>query len=402
MRGLAALPFAFAVALAGGACGARSELALGPCGDGDAPACVAPSADPCGPPAVVPAACDAAAHAFTCPAGSYPYARAEAPPAVCLPFSDPAGPVRSVGGSLVRVPTDDGRCLWIAEAVTLGDGTALRNVAFEPDRTAPFGTCPTAASFAGGAAVSAVHVDTGDDPDLLVQIASAFRFAGRTQVAYRLFQVDASAVFGVTLLGGGLGRWDAPTQRIVVAGLGALQFSPDLDLGDASLVTPDFAFVWGCPKQDGFTHDCVVGRFDATGAMTLFAGNAGWIPGQTAAGATTVFTAGPWISSVVPDAGDQLLHVWASGFGSSLLSHLATAPEGPWTDGASLGACDLPGSDASSYCAGPIVHRELADPTHAGEAVVSYGVGTTAANGGSLMSASPLDYWSRLVWTTGP
>jgi hypothetical protein len=387
------------------ACGARSQIPGGPCG-GDAPSfeCVVPADDPCGPPRLVAPACDASTHTFRCSADGRPYERAAHPPATCLPFSDPEGSIRSLGGSLVRVPTDDGRCLWIADQVETTAGAKLHNVAFEPDRTAPFGTCPTQASFAFATPDSIVHVEGGDDPNILVQIAAAYRFAGETHVVYRLFQVDPTAAFGVTHLGGGLGRWDPGSQRILVPGPDNLFFSTDLDLGDAALVTPDFAYIWGCPKPAGLTEHCVVARFDAQNAMTLFAGGGSWIASQHGDDGATVFDSGPWVSSVVPHpaVSGRLLQVFVSGFGSTLESHIATAPEGPWTASASPGACSLPGVDPHAFCAGPVVHEEMADPMHPGELVVSYGLGTMAPDGAALASEHPENYWTRLAWLPAP
>jgi hypothetical protein len=111
------------------------------------------------------------------------------------------------------VPTDDGRCLWIAERVATPTGALITNVAIEVDRSAPFGTCPTTGALVGGAPTSIVHVEGGADPSISVQIASAFRVGGVTRVVYRLFQSDPSTVFGVVYLGGGLGQWDPGSQR---------------------------------------------------------------------------------------------------------------------------------------------------------------------------------------------
>jgi hypothetical protein len=393
----------FAVALLP-SCGDRTELEVGPCPIEGSFSCVAPAADPCGAPILVQSACDATTHAYVCPEGAWPYARADARPDACLPFSDPSGPIRWLGGSLVRVPTDDGRCLWIAEEVETQDGTRLRNVAFAPDRKAPFATCPTAASIVGPTPASIVALDGGDDPSLYVQIASSLRFGGRTQVVYRLFRADATATFGVTLLGGGLGHWDPASQRIVVPGPGTLPFSTALGLGDAALVTPTDAYVWGCSKPNGLTNGCLVARFDAGFSMQLFGGSAGWLAGAAPAQAATVFDAGPWISSVVPDpaGGSGLLHVFAIGFGGTLESHTAPLPEGPWTSGPTLATCALPPGDGMSFCAGPVVHEELSDPTRPGEIVVSHGLGSTADDQTARLQADPQAYWTRLVWLDAP
>jgi hypothetical protein len=383
------------------ACGARSALEVGPCGP-DPFDCVRPADDPCGPPAMVAPLCDASTGAYLCPAGAHPYARVATALATCLPFSDSAGAVRSLGGSLLRLPTDDGRCLWIAEAVETADGTQLSYVAFDPDRSAPFGTCPMQASFVGGSPTSIVQVEGGDHPGLVVQIDWSFRFAGQTQVVYRFFQASPTAAFGYDLLGGGLGRWDPGTQRIVIPDPSSLPYSTDLQLGDAALVTPDFAYVWGCPKPsqpDAFAQGCVVSRFDPLGAVQLFAGAGSWIDSLDGNDGAVVFTSGSWYSSVAPDPGSGgLLHVYVGDFGSSISSHVAAAPEGPWTAAASLGACDLPAGDTSAFCTSPIVHQELADPTRPGEVVVSYGISSTASDAG----ADPEGHWTRLAWVPAP
>ncbi len=393
-------------------CGARSDLFVVAASTSadvascppTSPTCVARGDDACGPPRIVTAVCDSATRAWRCPDGSIPYVRAAVETMTCRPFYEPGGPIRSLGGSLVRVPTDDGRCLWIAEDVTFGTGGTICNVAFETDLAAPFGTCPTRATFVGGSARTIVAVDSGDEPTLLVSITGAYRLAGATRVTYRLFRADGGPAFGLTELGTGLGRWDAATQRIVVPGPRSLAFGPDLDLGDASWASTDRAYVWGCPGPPDFlTERCVVGRIDAAGAMELFAGAGRWIASRRGRDAATVFDAGPWVSSVVPNgAAGRLLHLFAVGFGTDLQIHTASAPEGPWSPASRLAACDVPRDDSHAYCAGPVVHRELTDPTRAGDLPVTYGVGSTAPDIAARAAANPGAYWPRLQWLTAP
>ena len=129
-------------------CGARTSLSESvtnaPC-PSTPPTCVQSASDPCGAPSVVAATCDASAHEWVCGAGARVYARAAESGAVCRPFHG-ASSIDSVGpwglSAMTHVATDDGRCLWIADSAELADGTMARNVAFEPDPTAPFGTCP--------------------------------------------------------------------------------------------------------------------------------------------------------------------------------------------------------------------------------------------------------------------
>jgi hypothetical protein len=301
----------------------------------------------------------------------------------------------------VRVPVDGGRCLWVAETVLTKMGSSLRNVGFELDRTEPFGSCPERASFLGGAPASAVTIEGSDDPSLLVQVDGGYRVGGETHVLYRIFRTDSSAVFGVTELGSGLGLWDSSTQRIVVPGPASLSWSDDLDLGDAYRVVDGVTYVWGCHGPGGFlTSSCKLARLDDAGVAELFAGSGEWVRGDDLAHARTVFDSGPWISSIEPSPSGGFVHVYAVGFGSTLETHDAPAVTGPWTSGATLASCDLPKTDAHAFCAGPVVHDELGDPTRAREWVVSYGVGTTATNQDALMAAHPEEYWTKLVWVS--
>jgi len=401
-RARASLTALALVACALSSCGARTGLLdppVAPPPDAATcqtppPTCVAPATDPCAAPLVTAALCDASTLSWRCPPGARLYARA-AEPAVCRPFHDPAGGVRSLGGTLARVPTDDGRCLWIAEDVSLASGGSLRNVAFEVDPTAPFGTCPSRAVFAGGAARSVVSLE-GNDPSVVVQVTGGYRWNGESRVTYRLFRSDPGAPFGLTELGTGLARWDRSSQRIIVPSPASLRFSTELDLGDASLVSGDYAYVWGCPGPPMFlTERCVVARLDASDRMELFVGGGRWIASTRGSDAVTVFDAGPWVSSVVAlPAGMGLAHVFAVGFGSDLQAHRASAPEGPWSAATPIARCDLPAADTHSYCAGPVVHRDLADPTRPGEFPVTYGVGSTEPPPG----AAPDSYWTRLQW----
>jgi hypothetical protein len=386
---------AFVLGMAVIGCGGRVLPLETPCGD-PAPQCIART-DACGAATAVDATCDVAKRTWVCPSASVPYVRAADTPTACLPFHDPSLGIAMLGGSLARVPLDNGRCLWIGESVSASTGQTVRNVGFVADVTAPFGTCPTRATLLGGSLTPAVSMEGGDDPSLLVQIDGGYRLGGTTHVLYRLFRYDASAVFGVTNLGTGVGRWDPATQRIVVGGPSSLRWSPDLNLGDASLVSGSDAYVLGChPPYDFLSEPCALARLDASDASQLFTGS-GWTSSTSVSASATVTSSGPWISSLVPSPGGALTHVYAVGFGSTLQRHVASAPQGPWTDGPDLGACDLPADDPHAFCAGPVVHVELADPTRAGELPITYGVGTTDDQT-SRAAANPDGYWTRLVW----
>jgi hypothetical protein len=215
-----------------------------------------------------------------------------------LPFEGATSPFETLGGSLARVPVDGGRCLWVAETATTLAGASLRNVGLVPSLDEPFGTCPQASSFGDGDATPVVELAGGNDPTILVQIDGGFLVSGETKVAYRLFRVDDDAAYGVDLLGGGIGSWDASTQRIVVPGPDALLWDTSIDPGDASLVVSGTPYLWGCHSPAQFlTYPCAMARLDGDEVSYLTTGGA-WLADAAVSDTATVFSAGPWISSV--------------------------------------------------------------------------------------------------------
>jgi hypothetical protein len=392
----------FALGCFSAGCGSRTlvEGTEAPC-LANPPQCVVPS-DACSAPLSIEPTCDAKTSAWSCPSGSRVYARASGAGGSCLPFHEADGSVAELGGSLVRVPIDDGRCLWVSEQILTRAGSSVRNVGFEQDLSEPFGSCPMSANFFGGAPVPVVTIVGTTDPTLLVQVDGGYRIGGETRVLYRLFKTDPTAVFGVTELGSGLGAWDSSAQQIVVPDPDGLSWGTDLDLGDASRVVGGVPYVWGCHGPPHFlTNSCDLARLDEAGTAQLFTGS-GWVADDELRQAKTVFDSGPWISSVVPSPSGGFAHVYAVGFGSTLETHTARSVTGPWTEGPTLASCDLPSRDSHAFCAGPVVHEEIDDPTRPGELVVSYGVGTTAPNQDALLAADPEAYWTRLVWVGSP
>jgi hypothetical protein len=331
-------------------CGSRTE----PFGPTVAPGC---SSDPpecivdgigCARSTLATPVCESTV--WRCPTNARPHVRVE-----------PKSCTFEVNGSLPAVPTDDGRCVWIADD----------QIVAEIDRAAPFGTCPVVAP-----TKKVIHTD---DPSLIVQITGGYRIKNTTRVTYRLFRNDPAGPFGITELGTGIGRWRG--DQIVIDE--TPRFAPDLDLGDASIAFGDHAYVFGCPPPiDFLTEKCVVGRVDERDAMELFAGGNRWVASTRGRDGEPLFDAGPWVSSVTARPSGGFLHVYAVGFGSDLQTHVASKIEGPWEKGPNLGRCELPPGDDKAFCAGPVVHEELIDPTRPNELVVSYGRGSTRPDAG--------------------
>ncbi len=310
-----------------------------------------------------------------------------------------------LGGSLVRVPIDGGRCLWVADDVLSSSGAEIHDAGFIVDPDWAYGECPQTPTFPSGTLASVVTITGTEDPALLVQIDPGFVFGGETRVPYRLFRRDPSAVFGAVELGGGVGTWDASAQKIVVAGPSSLAWQPGEDLGDASLVVGGVPYIWGCHGGPPLIIPCDLGRLDADGALELLARGGAWVSSTDTAQALTMFDSGPWISSVIstPDGSStSFLHVYASSFGSTLETHTSAAVAGPWSSGPTLAACDLSGAGPKAFCAGPVVHTELADPTRPHELVISYQVGTTARRPAPVLGTLADADGSRLVWVSRP
>lgn len=330
-------------------CGSRSELAsptVAPTCGGPAPTCVVDGVG-CARAELATATCDG--EQWHCPANARPYARVEA---TSCAYPD-------ARGSLVAIPTDDGRCMLMADD----------NTAFEVDRRAPFGSCPAGPS---------KSVVVNDDPSLTVQVTGGYTLGRSARITYRLFRNDPGAPFGLAEIGTGVARWRG--DRIAID---APQFATDLDLGDASIAIGDRAYVFGCPPPIEFlTEKCLVGRLDERDTMELFVGHNRWVASTRASDGERVFDAGPWVSAVVARPEGGFVHVYAVGFGTELETHVASSIEGPWEKSANLGRCELPAGDPHAFCAGPVVHEELADPTRPNELVISYGRGSTSPGAG--------------------
>lgn len=389
--------FAFSL-LASAACfGSRTPLAQR--GDGgvvtvcgtDGPTCVTTGDDPCGLPKLVTPDCDESTKKFHCPSGTVE--RAPNPTGVCRPYHD--GTIAAIGGSMTRIPTDDGRCYWIAEDAVV-KGTKKRNLAIDATDDVLYGACPQKPAIVG----EIVDLAVPDPANYVVQLLGGVKLGTDIRVLYRLFRLDASGPLGLVELGGGFARWTA-SGRLAVPGPGEVLWGPELSLGDAFLVKDDRLYVWGCPPPvANLTEKCIVARFEVgSDEFTVYQSDGSWSHFFTPSQAGYQFDAGPWLGSVVPRSGG-FLHTTIVGYGSDVQAQTASKPEGPWTAAPKVRACDLPSGDKQSFCAGPIVHEEMMNPKNPNTLVIVHGVGTTASDASYRLATFPDDYWPRLVWVT--
>jgi hypothetical protein len=347
--------------------------------------------DACSLHETVAAECDPVTLELRCPAGARERVAALTDPELCLPFSELDG-IRRLAAAPVRVPTEEG-CLWIFSEVELASGATIENAGVLVDPALPFGACPRAGRVRAEGLTNLVEVSSGTAAPI-VQLTGSYRLGGETRVVFRDFVFDPGGGFGVRNVGSGIGRWDEARWRVIVPGVESLSWPPEIDLGDAVLGGAAHAFIYGCPGPPDFlTEDCILGRVGASGEAELWMGDR-WSaePGE----ASLVFQAGPWRSSVVRMRDGRYLHVFTVGFGTNLEAHVAPAPEGPWTSIGILAACDLP-DDPGAYCAGAVIHEELADPFVPGTIAVSYSVGSTTPGWAELARETPRDYWPRLA-----
>ncbi len=263
---------------------------------------------------------------------------------------------------------------------------------------APFGACPSAVKFLGtsGPATMVRFSDGSEvDPDIeQVQITGGFSQGGSTRVSYRLFRVDSNAVFGLTELGTGLGDWDASSEHILVRE--QPRFATDLDFGNASWVEGGYAYLWGCNAPGHYlTEGCLLARREAYDRVDVYLG------AQAMGRSDARPRRRDRVRRRAVDLGRRAQSEREQRSAARVRQRLYRSLAGPAREFArrAVGqrcptrSVQAARADEKSYCAGPVLHQELADPTRPNELVVSYGVASTGTGTGAR-----LDYWSRLAW----
>lgn len=338
------------------------------------PACTR-RASPCAALELVPAACDDTV--WSCPEGTEPYT----PPWTgdrCLPLLGEVERLDVVNEGPVPVPIG-GRCAWIYHS--MHDDIRLEATFAAPSCDMLELPMPVA-------------TPTGDFAWMTVQ--SSFEDAtGRDRVLVRGWVGDLSAPHRVRVAGSGFGR--IVDDAIVVTTTPWL-FDETLPIGAAAVVDGGFLYLYGCP-DDAYClgSDAIVGRapldrIDDRSAWSVL-GTDGWGAGTPVG----VLPMGPHRADVVRDPRGGFLHVYVSGFGAAIEILHADRPEGPWSTGGPVVPCELPSDDPSAFCAAPVLHPELHDPTRPDELVVGYSITTSADDGWTLRMSRLESYWPRLV-----
>ncbi len=338
------------------------------------PFCVT-QAHPCDAKVLVPAVCEI--DQWHCPEGirvfQQPWSDTR-----CLPLFGVTNTVLSDGVHEGPVPVSMGdRCAWVFPSNS---------------ETSSLIAVDVGSSCASLGPVHSVAPRTTQTDYFAIQ--AAFQVGSHVRVLQRGWRFDATVPLGVRSIGVGFGVATADA-----IGTTAWTFETEAeDLGDAAVVHDGFLYAYGCPGTPTWlVEDCIVGRapldsIDIASRWRVL-GRDGWGEGEH----VRVFGSGPHRGSVVHDPRGGFLHTFIAGFGASIEMNAATQPEGPWSEARTLAACELPSDDSHAYCAGPVVHLELFDPTRPNEIYVGYSVGSTATDSEERRRRNPQAYWPRVV-----
>ncbi len=325
---------------------------------------------PCDALRLVDAACRG--EVWSCPAGSTPYVAPWSGDR-CLPlFADVPAP-GGVNEAPVPMPVGD-RCAWVYPS--LADGISLE------------------ATFAASSCEALelpmpLETHGGEGYDAVMPQASFLDASGRPLLLMRGWRFEVAVP---TPVGSSFGRLVGDTITI------SSTWAIDPMLGAAAVADGGFLYAYGCLDDpycrgdDAVVARAPLARIDEPAAWSYF-GAGGWGVGEPA----PVFRMGPHRGAVVHDPRGGFLHVYVDGYGTSVEWTHAERPEGPWSTPRVLVACELPSDDPAAFCAAPVIHLELFDPTRPDELVIGYALTTSAPDGWTLRTSRRESYWPRIV-----
>lgn len=337
---------------------------------------------------------------WACPAGTDVLQTDAAGSDVCLPFSSDAHPFDSLASSGIPAERGDGRCMWIMNDARTHSGEWLSHPAALVPAHPAGGACEGGVQLLGDAEPYSVVDATEAGRDALVSLGDGFRWRDETWFYYRHWLPDSNGAFGVRLNGTRVARYDESNESVVFES--GFLWGPELAYGDAALVVDGVPHVFGCHGEPQFlSYNCHLARLqgddiNSSESYEYFIGDGGW--GKDIRKEVPVFDSGPHRSAVRFHPGlDRYIMLFAYGFGDTIHMRTATAPQGPWSEPAVVGPCDLPKDDPEAFCATPALHLELMADWRPDELVVSYDVGTTAADQDERRRRDRLAYWPRLA-----
>lgn len=311
----------------------------------------------------------------------------------CRLFHPRSAATPGVTGRVSSVAMPDGRTLWIVGSLHTASGNVTSAGAWVAT-TAQVDTCLSGAGWVGGAPRS-VLAPSPLGADMTLAALAPVRAGSDAYLYYALSRPAPGEPFGTHLMGYGIARWDAASERFVPTS--TLLWTGDRpDYGSAVVVDGATAYVYGCKNSGFLRDDCYVARapvnrLDDSRAYEYSTSGGNW-SAQPDDAWPVVTGVGDPVSVMRDAARHHYVMVYVPPLGDTLAVRSGLGPDGPWSAPFDVARCALPDKDA--FCGSLALHPELAARIPPGSVAASYAISTFTPG---AADAAPEAYWSRLV-----
>ncbi len=298
----------------------------------------------------------------------------------CLPLADAASAVTG-GVSILTVP--DQRTLVVASSAAL-DGT-VGSAAFG----ATSGSCLT-----HGSVLSARPIIDCSKLGATLHCRPLGSVSSTPKDVFLFFSADHSDGLGTD--GVGIAHWDESAERFSADSL--LWTSDRPDYGSAAALVGESVYVFGALGARFLAADVYLARVPSAqlaepSAYEYWQGGGSF--GSDPDSARPVVEGGLSPSVAWAEAQQRWLMLYATPLADSVTVRTGLGITGPWSAPHTLGRCDLPASDPSSFCANLALTPSLASKS---EIAFTQGV----ASFSRPARATDQDFWTRLLRTPWP
>ncbi len=298
----------------------------------------------------------------------------------CLPLADR---VTALSGAVSLLTVPDGRTLAVASSTEV-DGTTS-SVAFANAS----GSCLT-----HGTALAARPIIDCSKLGAALHcrpLGSVSTTPSDASLYFSADHADDLASDGV-----GIAHWDASAEGFIADSL--LWTSDRPDYGSAALLVNDSVYVLGALGARFLAADVYLARVPSAqvaepAAYEYWQGGGSF--GSDPDSARPLLEGGLSPSVAWQAAQQRWLMLYATPLADTVTVRTGLGITGPWSAPVTLGHCDLPASDASSFCANLTLTPSLGE---SGEIAFTQGV----ASFSRPASATPQDFWTRLIRTPWP
>ena len=298
----------------------------------------------------------------------------------CLPLADA---VSALTGGVLVLDVPDQRTLVIASSATVGG--KVGSAAF----SGAAGSCLT-----HGSVLSAQPLIDCSKLGSALQCRPLGSVSTGPRDVFLFFSADHSD--GLATDGVGIAHWDASAGRFSADSL--LWTSDRPDYGSAAALVGDSVYVFGALGARFLAADVYFARVPKAqlavpSAYEYWQGGGSF--GADPDSARPVVEGGLSPSVAWAEAQQRWLMLYATPLADSVTVRTGLGITGPWSAPHTLGQCDLPASDPSSFCADLALTPSLASGD---EIAFTQGVGSFARPA----RATDEDFWTRLVRTPWP